>query len=186
MYFPFPSPWYPLERRKNNIPSLSQTPRSNGSKRSRASYILPGNSPCALVPFLPSCLEILCPCPPWNCRTEKPEQLEHSDQGSHQSSLTGRPWCSLFHLQGRSLHLFPFGLFSAQGTAGLEVTAYEEMSSLVNYIQPIKFNSFEVSASKSGSVPLESRPSASRVRRSPTQNRDWACLAPKCFIISCF
>lgn len=39
---------------------------------------------------------------------------------------------------------FPF-----QGTAGLEVTAYEEMSSLVNYIQPIKFDSFEVSARKS-------------------------------------
>lgn len=33
-----------------------------------------------------------------------------------------------------------------QGTAGLEVTAYEEMSSLVNYIQPTKFISFEFSA----------------------------------------
>uniref|UniRef100_A0A670JXV7 Phosphoinositide phospholipase C n=1 Tax=Podarcis muralis TaxID=64176 RepID=A0A670JXV7_PODMU len=35
-----------------------------------------------------------------------------------------------------------------QGTAGLEVTAYEEMSSLVNYIQPIKFECFENSARK--------------------------------------
>ncbi|XP_026520098.1 1-phosphatidylinositol 4,5-bisphosphate phosphodiesterase beta-2 [Notechis scutatus] len=37
-------------------------------------------------------------------------------------------------------------LQSDEGTAGLEVTAYEEMSSLVNYIQPIKFESFEISA----------------------------------------
>ncbi|KAH0620590.1 hypothetical protein JD844_021223 [Phrynosoma platyrhinos] len=37
-------------------------------------------------------------------------------------------------------------LQSDEGTAGLEVTAYEEMSSLVNYIQPIKFESFEVSS----------------------------------------
>lgn len=28
------------------------------------------------------------------------------------------------------------------------MTAYEEMSSLVNYIQPIKFESFEISARK--------------------------------------
>ncbi|XP_049469280.1 1-phosphatidylinositol 4,5-bisphosphate phosphodiesterase beta-2 isoform X4 [Panthera uncia] len=35
---------------------------------------------------------------------------------------------------------------SDEGTAGLEVTAYEEMSSLVNYIQPTKFISFEFSA----------------------------------------
>ncbi|XP_067847250.1 1-phosphatidylinositol 4,5-bisphosphate phosphodiesterase beta-2-like isoform X2 [Heptranchias perlo] len=33
---------------------------------------------------------------------------------------------------------------SDEGTAGQEVRAYEEMSSLVNYIQPIKFDSFEV------------------------------------------
>lgn len=65
----------------------------------------------------------------------------------------GQPRCVLFHHWKRCLHLsslvfccisFPF-----QGTAGLEVTAYEEMSSLVNYIQPIKFDSFEVSARKS-------------------------------------
>lgn len=30
-----------------------------------------------------------------------------------------------------------------QGTAGQEVTAYEAMSSLVNYIQPNKFISFD-------------------------------------------
>ncbi|XP_038596942.1 1-phosphatidylinositol 4,5-bisphosphate phosphodiesterase beta-2 isoform X2 [Tachyglossus aculeatus] len=35
---------------------------------------------------------------------------------------------------------------SDEGTAGLEVTAYKEMSSLVNYIQPTKFISFELSA----------------------------------------
>lgn len=51
-----------------------------------------------------------------------------------------------------SSSVFSWGLVSAQGTAGLEVTAYEEMSSLVNYIQPIKFDSFEVSARKSDSV----------------------------------
>ncbi|XP_078089298.1 1-phosphatidylinositol 4,5-bisphosphate phosphodiesterase beta-2-like [Mustelus asterias] len=33
---------------------------------------------------------------------------------------------------------------SDEGTAGQEVRAYEEMSSLVNYIQPVKFESFEV------------------------------------------
>lgn len=89
-----------------------------------------------------------------------------------------------FSLQGRSFHLFLFGLFSAQGTAGLEVTAYEEMSSLVNYIQPIKFNSFEVSASKSGSVPSESRPSASCLRRSPCRTGTGCALLLNA--ISCF
>uniref|UniRef100_A0A8C4XSD1 Phosphoinositide phospholipase C n=1 Tax=Falco tinnunculus TaxID=100819 RepID=A0A8C4XSD1_FALTI len=45
---------------------------------------------------------------------------------------------------------------SDEGTAGLEVTAYEEMSSLVNYIQPIKFDSFEVSAEKNRSYVISS------------------------------
>ncbi|NWV46335.1 PLCB2 phosphodiesterase, partial [Daphoenositta chrysoptera] len=45
---------------------------------------------------------------------------------------------------------------SDEGTAGLEVTAYEEMSSLVNYIQPIKFISFEVSAKKNRSYVISS------------------------------
>ncbi|NXJ77507.1 PLCB2 phosphodiesterase, partial [Trogon melanurus] len=45
---------------------------------------------------------------------------------------------------------------SDEGTAGLEVTAYEEMSSLVNYIQPIKFDSFEVSAEKNQSYVISS------------------------------
>ncbi|NWW70684.1 PLCB2 phosphodiesterase, partial [Climacteris rufus] len=45
---------------------------------------------------------------------------------------------------------------SDEGTAGLEVTAYEEMSSLVNYIQPIKFDSFEVSAKKNRSYVISS------------------------------
>uniref|UniRef100_A0A8C0GHQ1 1-phosphatidylinositol 4,5-bisphosphate phosphodiesterase n=1 Tax=Chelonoidis abingdonii TaxID=106734 RepID=A0A8C0GHQ1_CHEAB len=40
---------------------------------------------------------------------------------------------------------------SDEGTAGLEVTAYEEMSSLVNYIQPIKFDSFDTSTGKKNS-----------------------------------
>lgn len=56
-----------------------------------------------------------------------------------------------FISQKVSASLFSLVLLSAQGTAGLEVTAYEEMSSLVNYIQPIKFDSFEVSARKSNS-----------------------------------
>ncbi|XP_029454377.1 1-phosphatidylinositol 4,5-bisphosphate phosphodiesterase beta-2 isoform X2 [Rhinatrema bivittatum] len=45
---------------------------------------------------------------------------------------------------------------SDEGTAGLEVTAYEEMSSLVNYIQPIKFDSFEVSAQRNRSYVISS------------------------------
>ncbi|KAK1338921.1 hypothetical protein QTO34_019589 [Cnephaeus nilssonii] len=45
---------------------------------------------------------------------------------------------------------------SDEGTAGLEVTAYEEMSSLVNYIQPTKFLSFEFSAQKNRSYVISS------------------------------
>ncbi|KAM9294470.1 1-phosphatidylinositol 4,5-bisphosphate phosphodiesterase beta-2 [Gastrophryne carolinensis] len=45
---------------------------------------------------------------------------------------------------------------SDEGTAGQEATAYEEMSSLVNYIQPIKFDSFEVSAQKNQSYVVSS------------------------------
>ncbi|XP_030071046.1 1-phosphatidylinositol 4,5-bisphosphate phosphodiesterase beta-2 [Microcaecilia unicolor] len=45
---------------------------------------------------------------------------------------------------------------SDEGTAGLEVTAYEEMSKLVNYIQPIKFDSFEVSAQRNRSYVISS------------------------------
>uniref|UniRef100_A0A8C4PR20 1-phosphatidylinositol 4,5-bisphosphate phosphodiesterase n=1 Tax=Equus asinus asinus TaxID=83772 RepID=A0A8C4PR20_EQUAS len=45
---------------------------------------------------------------------------------------------------------------SDEGTAGLEVTAYEEMSSLVNYIQPTKFISFEFSAQKNQSYVISS------------------------------
>lgn len=35
-----------------------------------------------------------------------------------------------------------------QGTASSEVNATEEMSTLVNYIEPVKFKSFEVATSK--------------------------------------
>ncbi|XP_014390266.1 PREDICTED: 1-phosphatidylinositol 4,5-bisphosphate phosphodiesterase beta-2 isoform X2 [Myotis brandtii] len=45
---------------------------------------------------------------------------------------------------------------SDEGTAGLEATAYEEMSSLVNYIQPTKFTSFEFSAQKNRSYVISS------------------------------
>ncbi|XP_074145362.1 1-phosphatidylinositol 4,5-bisphosphate phosphodiesterase beta-2 isoform X1 [Sminthopsis crassicaudata] len=45
---------------------------------------------------------------------------------------------------------------SDEGTAGLEVTAYEEMSSLVNYIQPTKFISFEFSSQKNRSYVISS------------------------------
>ncbi|EHH62979.1 hypothetical protein EGM_15857 [Macaca fascicularis] len=45
---------------------------------------------------------------------------------------------------------------SDEGTAGLEVMAYEEMSSLVNYIQPTKFISFEFSAQKNRSYVISS------------------------------
>ena len=37
--------------------------------------------------------------------------------------------------------------FHVQGTAGSEAFATEEMSNLVIYIQPVKFNSFEASKS---------------------------------------
>lgn len=37
--------------------------------------------------------------------------------------------------------------FHAQGTAGSEACATEEMSNLVIYIQPVKFYSFEASKS---------------------------------------
>lgn len=37
--------------------------------------------------------------------------------------------------------------FHIQGTAGSEAFATEEMSNLVIYIQPVKFNSFESSKS---------------------------------------
>lgn len=40
---------------------------------------------------------------------------------------------------------------SLQGTAGSEAFATEEMSTLVNYIQPTKFHSFETSKSEQNS-----------------------------------
>ncbi|KAM3919258.1 1-phosphatidylinositol 4,5-bisphosphate phosphodiesterase beta-2 [Leptodactylus fuscus] len=45
---------------------------------------------------------------------------------------------------------------SDEGTAGQEATAYEEMSSLVNYVQPVKFESFELSAQKNQSYVISS------------------------------
>uniref|UniRef100_A0A8C9VEJ7 Phosphoinositide phospholipase C n=1 Tax=Scleropages formosus TaxID=113540 RepID=A0A8C9VEJ7_SCLFO len=45
---------------------------------------------------------------------------------------------------------------STQGTAGQEVTAYEEMSALVNYIQPNKFISFEHAKKKNRSYAVSS------------------------------
>ncbi|XP_038638637.1 1-phosphatidylinositol 4,5-bisphosphate phosphodiesterase beta-2-like isoform X2 [Scyliorhinus canicula] len=45
---------------------------------------------------------------------------------------------------------------SDEGTAGQEVRAYEEMSSLVNYIQPVKFESFEVAKKKNKSYIISS------------------------------
>lgn len=38
----------------------------------------------------------------------------------------------------------------AQGTASSEVTATEEMSTLVNYIEPVKFKSFQAASSQWG------------------------------------
>ena len=40
------------------------------------------------------------------------------------------------------------GICLPQGTASSEVNATEEMSTLVNYIEPVKFKSFEVANSK--------------------------------------
>uniref|UniRef100_W5N5D4 1-phosphatidylinositol 4,5-bisphosphate phosphodiesterase n=1 Tax=Lepisosteus oculatus TaxID=7918 RepID=W5N5D4_LEPOC len=45
---------------------------------------------------------------------------------------------------------------SDEGTAGQEVTAYEEMSALVNYIQPNKFISFENARKKNKSYSISS------------------------------
>ncbi|KAM6961312.1 1-phosphatidylinositol 4,5-bisphosphate phosphodiesterase beta-2 [Aplochiton taeniatus] len=45
---------------------------------------------------------------------------------------------------------------SDEGTAGQEVTAYEEMSAIVNYIQPNKFISFENSKKKNKSYGISS------------------------------
>ncbi|XP_077320993.1 1-phosphatidylinositol 4,5-bisphosphate phosphodiesterase beta-2 isoform X2 [Lithobates pipiens] len=45
---------------------------------------------------------------------------------------------------------------SDEGTAGQEATAYEEMSSLVNYVQPVKFDTFEVSTQKNQSYVISS------------------------------
>ncbi|XP_046874198.1 1-phosphatidylinositol 4,5-bisphosphate phosphodiesterase beta-2 isoform X2 [Hypomesus transpacificus] len=45
---------------------------------------------------------------------------------------------------------------SDEGTAGQEVTAYEEMSALVNYIQPNKFISFENAKKKNRSYSMSS------------------------------
>ncbi|XP_078263180.1 1-phosphatidylinositol 4,5-bisphosphate phosphodiesterase beta-2-like [Rhinoraja longicauda] len=47
---------------------------------------------------------------------------------------------------------------SDEGTAGQEVRAYEEMSSLVNYIQPVKFVSFELSKEINQSYIISSFP----------------------------
>lgn len=40
------------------------------------------------------------------------------------------------------------GVCLPQGTASSEVNATEEMSTLVNYIEPVKFKSFELANSK--------------------------------------
>ncbi|KAM4013655.1 1-phosphatidylinositol 4,5-bisphosphate phosphodiesterase beta-2 isoform 3-T3 [Anomaloglossus baeobatrachus] len=45
---------------------------------------------------------------------------------------------------------------SDEGTAGQEAMSYEEMSSLVNYVQPVKFESFELSAQKNQSYVISS------------------------------
>lgn len=45
---------------------------------------------------------------------------------------------------------------SDEGTAGQEVTAYEAMSSIVNYIQPNKFISFEIAKKKNKSYSISS------------------------------
>ncbi|XP_044292724.1 1-phosphatidylinositol 4,5-bisphosphate phosphodiesterase beta-2 isoform X4 [Varanus komodoensis] len=68
-------------------------------------------------------------------------------------------------------------LQSDEGTAGLEVTAYEEMSSLVNYIQPIKFESFEISAQKNRSYVVSSfteMKAYELLTKSPIQFVDWS------------
>uniref|UniRef100_A0A8C6PVU4 Phosphoinositide phospholipase C n=1 Tax=Nothobranchius furzeri TaxID=105023 RepID=A0A8C6PVU4_NOTFU len=56
--------------------------------------------------------------------------------------------------QSQNLRLIPVA--AQQGTAGQEVTAYEAMSSIVNYIQPNKFISFENAKKKNKSYAISS------------------------------
>lgn len=51
---------------------------------------------------------------------------------------------SVFH----PLLLHVSSLVNVQGTASSEVNATEEMSTLVNYVEPVKFKSFEVATSE--------------------------------------
>lgn len=60
------------------------------------------------------------------------KQSAHCFQGMQQSFFQDICVCVCFH---------------EQGTAGSEAFATEEMSNLVIYIQPVKFNSFEASKS---------------------------------------
>lgn len=52
-----------------------------------------------------------------------------------------------------TLILYSFCRF-LQGSAEREAVATEEMSTLVNYVQPTKFNSFEASKSKKSSLEI--------------------------------
>lgn len=175
--FPFLSPWYHSDRRQNNVPGFSQTPCFERLKRFRGFLQADEYLPIYLsFSFFQATQKLCAPdCAAHSLNCRKPGKLVHSAQGSHQSSLVVKPQCGFFSSLGKvSSPVFSWILFSAQGTAGLEVTAYEEMSSLVNYIQPIKFDSFEVSARKSNSVlsgsqvfPFAQESSALRHRCSP-------------------
>lgn len=53
--------------------------------------------------------------------------------------------------EGSKGHLVPLILsLGPQGTASSEVNATEEMSTLVNYVEPVKFKSFEAARSEWG------------------------------------
>uniref|UniRef100_A0A8C0F142 Phosphoinositide phospholipase C n=1 Tax=Bubo bubo TaxID=30461 RepID=A0A8C0F142_BUBBB len=63
------------------------------------------------------------------------------------SSPGAAPW------RDQNCSIFPS---LSQGTAGSEAMATEEMSNLVNYIQPVKFESFEVSKKRNKSFEMSS------------------------------
>ncbi|KAM4828974.1 1-phosphatidylinositol 4,5-bisphosphate phosphodiesterase beta-2 [Thomomys bottae] len=81
----------------------------------------------------------------WATEEEEEEEEEEQEQEEEEEEEEG----SLDEEEMKKMQ-------SDEGTAGLEETAYEELSSLVNYIQPTKFQSFELSAQKNRSFIISS------------------------------
>lgn len=84
--------------------------------------------------------------------TEQGNSSEHSDQAEEDAGKEGESDEVAENVDEEEMKQMQ----SDEGTAGQEAAAYEEMSSLVNYVQPIKFESFEVSAQKNQSYVISS------------------------------